>query len=102
VIYVGLKGLDTAVGHPIQLLLDKITEKVTHWYQERRVNTGNKRPLSLTFRDEEGQPLRAVEMHPKEDVAKKPNGKKPSKSRPRRLKKPPTTRGGGGGTRGGR
>jgi hypothetical protein len=62
VIYLLTKGADAVVGRGYQLILDKITEKVKHWYQERRLKRGNNRPLSLTFRDDQGHVLRALEM----------------------------------------
>lgn len=83
IIYVGAKGLDAAVGHPIQLLLDKITEKVRDWYQRRRAEEGNTRPLSLTFRDEEGRALRSVEMQESDDVEKGTKKKRTTKERAR-------------------
>jgi hypothetical protein len=69
VIYLAVKGADAVVGHAYQLLLDDITEKVKRWYRERRAAKGNKRPLHLAIRDDEGQVLRAIEMRPSGETA---------------------------------
>jgi hypothetical protein len=61
-IYLAVKGADAVVGHLYKMLLDQLTEKVKRWYLERRANKGNTRPLSLTFRNEEGFELRKVHM----------------------------------------
>ena len=61
-IYLVVQGVDAAVKHLYKLLLDQLTEKVKHWYLERRANKGNTRPLSLTFRNKEGYELRKIDM----------------------------------------
>jgi hypothetical protein len=44
IFYLGAKALDLLAGHPIQLLLDEITEKVKRWYKQRCFEACNKRP----------------------------------------------------------
>lgn len=84
VVYVATKGIDAVVGRMHELLLNVITDTVKDWYHERRQARGDKRPLSLTIRDDDGHVLRAIELKASgevEDVTQRER-EKPVRPRP--------------------
>jgi hypothetical protein len=62
-----VRTYDIALDKAVTAAIDKIIKKVKVWYKRRRKQKNNKRPLSLTLREEEGGELRHVEMLAPED-----------------------------------
>lgn len=82
-IYIATKGADAVVGHVYNLLLKEITDKVQAWYQRRRAETNNKRPLLLEIRDEEGKVIKALEIEEANRIKDVTEAQKEKPLRPR-------------------